>query len=226
MKIDVLTLFPEIYTVLESGIIGKALDKKIFSVNVHNIRDFSKDKHKKCDDYPFGGGAGMVMIPQPVYDAVNAVDPEHKAKRIFLSPRGRLLNQNTVIELSKEENLLFLSGSYEGVDQRAVDLTMDGEISIGDYILTSGDIPVLVIINAVARYVPGVLHSGESVICESFSDNLLEYSQYTRPQEFMGQAVPDVIVNGNHKLIEEWRRKEQEKITRERRPDLLNKNEN
>jgi len=223
MKIDVLTLFPEVYSVLDSGIIGKALDRRLFEVNIVNIRDFSTDKHKRCDDYPYGGGAGMVMTPQPIYDAVTASDPEHKAKRIYLSPRGRLLNQDIVKELSREDNLLLLSGSYEGVDQRVLDLTMDDEISIGDYVLTSGDIPVLVLINAVARYIPEVLHSGESVVTESFSENLLEYPQFTRPQEYMGISVPDVIVNGNHKLIEEWRREEQIKITKSRRPDLLEK---
>ncbi|MGI6701464.1 MAG: tRNA (guanosine(37)-N1)-methyltransferase TrmD [Christensenellales bacterium] len=223
MKIDVLTLFPEAYAALNTGIIGRALEKKLFEVDIHNIRDYSQDKHKKCDDYPYGGGAGMVMTPQPVYDAIHSIDPEHKAIRIYLSPRGRLLNQQKVLKLSGYDNILLLSGSYEGIDQRAIDLTVDEEISVGDYILTSGDIPALILINAVARYIPGVLGSGDSVISESFNDGLLEYPQYTRPYEFMGLTVPEVLISGNHKLIEEWRTAEQLKATKFRRPDLLEK---
>lgn len=223
MKINVLTLFPEVFSVLDSGIIGRAIENKLFEVNIYNIRDYSTDKHKKCDDYPYGGGAGMVMTPQPVFDAVNSIDKDHKAIRIFLSPRGVLLNQDLVRQLSQEEHLLLLSGSYEGVDQRAIDLTMDIEISIGDYIMTSGELPALVLINSIARYIPDVLGSAESLVSESFTNNLLEYPQYTRPQEFQGLSVPEVLINGNHKLIEEWRKSEQLKITRERRPDLTEK---
>jgi tRNA (guanine37-N1)-methyltransferase len=223
MRIDVLTLFPEYFDVLGSGIIGKALDKALFSVCAHNIRDYSTDKHKRCDDYPYGGGAGMVMTPQPIYDAVQAIDPDHSARRIYLSPKGMPLNQKKVQELSNYERLLLLSGSYEGVDQRVIDLTIDEEISIGDFVLTSGEIPALALINAVARYIPDVLGSSESVVSESFSENLLEYPQYTRPREFMGVEVPEVLINGNHKFVDEWRRQESERITRERRPDLLEK---
>ena len=223
MRIDVLTLFPEYFDVLGSGIIGKALDKALFAVNAHNIRDYSTDKHKRCDDYPYGGGAGMVMTPQPIFDAVQAIDPEHSAKRIYLSPKGVPLNQKKVQELSRCDRLLLLSGSYEGVDQRVIDLTIDEEISIGDFVLTSGEIPALALINAVARYIPDVLGSSESVVNESFSENLLEYPQFTRPREFMGVEVPDVLVNGNHKLVDEWRKRESERITRECRPDLLEK---
>lgn len=220
MKIDVLTLFPEYFDVLNSGIIGKALDKELFKVNIHNIRDFSTDKHKRCDDYPYGGGAGMVMTPQPIYDAINAIDKDHKAKRIYMSPRGKVLNQNTVIELSRETDLIILCGSYEGVDQRVIDICIDMEISIGDYILTSGEIPALIIINTIARYIPDVLGSADSLLSESFNNDMLEYPQFTRPQEFMGKSVPEVLVNGNHKLIEDYRMKQQQAITSERRPDL------
>lgn len=223
MKIDVLTLFPEVYSVLDSGIIGKALKKGLFEASVHNIRDYSLDKHKRCDDYAFGGGAGMLMTPQPIYDAVKAADPDHEALRIYMSPKGKRLDQNTVKELSKRERLLFLSGSYEGVDQRIIDTEIDEELSIGDYVLTSGDLAALVVINAVARYIPDVLGSEQSTDEESFEDGLLEYPQYTRPNEWMGLKVPEVLLSGNHKEIREWRRRESEKITLERRPDIMKK---
>ena len=223
MKIDVLTLFPEVFTVLNSGIIGKAISRELFKVDVHNIRDYSKDKHKKCDDYPYGGGAGMVMTPQPIFDAINTVDIERKALRIYLSPKGKTLNQQIVKQLATHDRLVLLSGSYEGVVQRVIDLEIDMEISIGDYILTSGELPALVLINAIARYIPDVLGSSESVISESFSDSLLEYPQYTRPHVFNGLSVPDVLVNGNHKLIEQWRKSKQLEITKSRRPDLMEK---
>ncbi len=223
MKIDVLTLFPEVYTVLESGIIGKAIKKGLFETDILNIRDYSKDKHKRCDDYAFGGGAGMLMTPQPIYDAIIAADPDHEALRIYMSPKGKRLDQNKVKELAKRERLLFLSGSYEGVDQRIIDTEIDEELSIGDYVLTSGDLAALVVINAVARYIPDVLGSEQSTDEESFEDGLLEYPQYTRPCEWMGLRVPDVLLSGNHKEIREWRRRESEKITLERRPDIMKK---
>lgn len=221
MRFEVLTLFPEMYYALNSGVIGKALKGGLFEVNITNIRDYSEDKHKKCDDYPFGGGAGMVMTPEPIHNAVTAVDPQHKCRRIYVSPKGEKLTQSLVKELAKEENILILCGSYEGVDQRVIDLDIDGEISVGDYVLTSGDLPAMVIINAVARYIPNVLGSEQSAEEESFSGNLLEYPQYTRPQNFLGIEVPEVLVSGNHRLIAEWRRAESEKITLLRRPDLL-----
>lgn len=223
MKIKVLTLFPEAYQGLTVGILQKALDAEKFSLEVFNIRDFSEDKHKKCDDYPFGGGAGMLMTPQPIYDCVQAADPEHKAKRIYLSPKGETLSQKKVLSLSKEEELLFLCGSYEGVDQRVIDLCIDEELSIGDYVLTSGDLPCMVAINAIARYVEGVLGSEESTEEESFAAGLLEYPQYTRPQEFRGLRVPDVLVSGNHAEVAKWRRERQLELTKKLRPDLLKK---
>ncbi len=221
MKISVLTIFPEMYAALNSSVIGKALEKELFSVEVHNIRDYSLNKHKKCDDYPFGGGAGMVMTPQPLHDAINAVDPGHEAVRIYLSPKGETLNQKIVTELAREDHIVLINGSYEGIDERVIELDVDREISIGDYVLTSGDIASLVVINAVARYIPDVLGSEQSTEEESFSAGMLEYPQYTRPQEFMGLRVPEVLLSGNHAEIAEWRRQESLRITAERRPDLL-----
>ncbi len=221
MKISVLTLFPEMYNVLKESIIGKALDKGAFSVEVKNIRDYSLNKHKKTDDTPFGGGAGMVMTPQPLHDAITAVDSEHKAVRIYLSPKGATLDQSKVLQLSKAEHIVLVNGSYEGIDQRVIDLDIDEELSIGDYVLTSGDLASLVVINAVARYIPEVLGSEESTSEESFSSGLLEYPQYTRPAEFMGVKVPEVLLSGNHKNINEWRLAQSLAVTKERRPDLL-----
>lgn len=221
MKISVLTVFPEFYEVLKCSIIGKAMEKKLFEFEVVNVRDFSKDKHKKTDDYPFGGGAGMVMTPQPLHDAIQAVDPGHKALRIYLTPKGELLKQSRVKFLSKLEHLVLVNGSYEGIDQRVIDLDIDSELSIGDYVLTSGDYASLIVIDSVLRYVDGVLGSNESADDESFSDGLLEYPQYTRPQVFEGLAVPEVLVGGHHRKVEEWRRQKALELTRERRPDLL-----
>lgn len=223
MRISVLTLFPEMYSVLNESIIGKALEKELFSVDIHNIRDYSTNKHKKCDDYPFGGGAGMVMTPQPLHDSITAVDPNHEAVRIYLSPKGQTLNQNLVRELASFEHIMLINGSYEGIDERIIELDVDRELSIGDYVLTSGDLASLVVINTVARYIPSVLGSEESTEEESFSQGTLEYPQYTRPQEFMGLKVPDVLLSGNHAEIAKWRRAQSEKITAERRPDLNKK---
>lgn len=219
----ILTLFPEFYSCLKSGIIGKAIERGLFGVEIVNIRDYSEDKHKRCDDYPFGGGAGMVMTPDPIHKAICAVDPEHKARRIFMSPRGQVLTQKKVKELSSGEEILFLCGSYEGVDQRVVDMDIDEELSIGDYVLTSGDPAALVTLNSVVRYVPGVLGSEQSTEEESFSTNLLEYPQYTRPQNYMGAEVPEVLVSGNHGLVDKWRYEKALEITKKRRPDLLEK---
>ena len=219
----ILTLFPEFYSCLKSGIIGKAIERGLFGVEIVNIRDYSEDKHKRCDDYPFGGGAGMVMTPDPIHKAICAVDPEHKARRIFMSPRGQVLTQKKVKELSADEEILFLCGSYEGVDQRAIDMDIDEELSIGDYVLTSGDPAALVTLNSVVRYVPGVLGSEQSTEEESFSTNLLEYPQYTRPQNYMGLEVPEVLVSGNHGLVDKWRYEKALEITKKRRPDLLEK---
>lgn len=221
MRIDALTLFPEIYSSLSTGILRKAQDSGLFSVSPVQIRDFSTDKHKKCDDTPFGGGAGMVMTPQPLHDAIVKTDPNHEAKRIYLSPKGIKLSQSVVEELSKEKRLMLVSGCYEGVDQRIIDLDIDMELSVGDYVLTSGDFAALIVIDSVVRYIPGVLGSEQSTEEESFSSGLLEYPHYTRPQEFMGLKVPDVLISGNHKEIYEWRRKKSLEITKAQRPDLI-----
>jgi len=221
MRIKVLTLFPEAYDGLTVGILDKAIKAGKFSLELFQIRDYSLDKHKKVDDAPFGGGAGMLMTPQPIYDAITAADPNHLCKRIYLSPKGKTLTQEKVVSLSKESDLLFLCGSYEGVDQRVLDLCIDEELSIGDYVLTSGDLPCMVTINAIARYLDGVLGSEESTEEESFASGLLEYPQYTRPQEFMGLKVPEVLVGGNHGEVAKWRREKQIEITRALRPDLL-----
>ena len=221
MKIDVLTLFPEMLDALNSSLTGKAREKGLYELNCHNIRDYTADKHKKCDDTPFGGGAGMVMMPQPIHDCITAVDPAHTAKRIYMSPRGKVLTQALVRELSNEEHLLILCGHYEGVDQRVLDMDIDMELSIGDYVLSGGEIPAMVLIDSVLRYVPDVLGNSESTVDESFSQPLLEYPQYTRPQQFLGVNVPEVLVSGNHANIEKWRREKSLEITRKNRPDLL-----
>ncbi|MDY6367498.1 MAG: tRNA (guanosine(37)-N1)-methyltransferase TrmD [Clostridia bacterium] len=222
MKFSVLTLFPEMFEPLKKSVIGRALKDEKITLEVVDIRDYTLDKHKKCDDTPFGGGAGMVMMAQPIADAVKAVDPEHRAKRIYMSPKGKRLCQSLVEELAKEDELVILCGHYEGVDQRAIDLFIDEEISIGDYVLTGGEIPAMTVIDSVSRYVDGVIN-GESLKSESFSEGLLEYPQYTRPQEFMGLKVPEVLLSGNHGEIDKWRRSEAEKITLKNRPDLINK---
>lgn len=221
MKIDVLTLFPEMFVALDSSLMGRAKEKGLFELNCHNIRDYSSDRHKKCDDTPFGGGAGMVMTPQPIHDCINAVDTEHKALRIYMSPRGKRLNQQIVAELSKQTNLLILCGHYEGVDQRVLDLDIDLEISVGDYVLSGGELPAMTLIDAVLRYVPDVLGNSQSTVDESFSDNLLEYPQYTRPQEFCGLTVPEVLISGNHQNVDKWRHEQAMEITKKVRPDLL-----
>lgn len=223
MRFEVLTLFPEMFEALKIGILGKAQESGKIVINVTNIRDYTLDKHGKVDDTPFGGGAGMVMSPAPIVSAIRAVDPEHKLKRIYMSPKGKTLTQNGVKEMALEEGVLLLCGSYEGIDQRAIDLEIDEELSIGDYVLTSGELPAMVVINCISRYVDGVLHSSDSVIEESFSENLLEYPQYTKPRIYEGLAVPDVLVSGNHGEINKWRKEQSLRITKERRPDLLDK---
>lgn len=222
MRIDVLTLFPEMFTPLKTSILGRAEKAGKIEINIVDIRDYTLDKHKKCDDTPFGGGAGMVMTAQPIASAIESVDPEHKAKRIYLSPKGRTFNQKIAVEYAKSQRILLLCGHYEGVDQRVIDLFIDEELSIGDYVLTGGEIPAMAITDAICRYVEGVIN-GESLAQESFSSNLLEYPHYTKPQEFMGLKVPEVLISGNHALIEKWRKEQAEKITKERRPELLEK---
>ena len=225
MRIDVLTLFPEMFSALDHSILGRATRKGLLDINVVNIRDFSKDKHKKCDDYPFGGGAGMVMMAQPVCDAFDSLGLDGDVTRIYMSPKGRKLTQSLVKELSACRQLVLLCGHYEGVDQRALDLNIDMEVSIGDYVLTGGELPAMVLIDAVSRYIPDVLGSEQSTVDESFSDNLLEYPQYTRPQNFRGLEVPEVHVSGNHQKVDEWREKLKLEITMKNRPDLLEKKE-
>lgn len=205
---------------LSMSILGRAQKNGKIEIVVTDIRDYTLDKHKKCDDTPFGGGAGMVMMPQPVASAITAVDPDHRARRIFLSPKGKKFSQNIVTEYAALDRILLLCGHYEGVDQRVIDLFIDEELSLGDFVLTGGEIPAMAVTDAVSRYVDGVI-KGESLISESFSNGLLEYPQYTKPQEFMGVKVPDVLLSGNHKEVDKWREKEAEKITAERRPDML-----
>ena len=219
MQFDVLTLFPEMFDVLNQSIIGRAKEKELINVNLINIRDFSNNKHKKVDDTPYGGGAGMVMQPDVVYDAYKSVRDE-KAKVIYMSPQGNKLNQKKVEELSKQEHLILLCGHYEGIDQRVIDKIVDEEISIGDYVLTGGELPAMVLIDSVSRYVEGVLKD-DSTKEESFSQGLLEYPQYTRPEIFEGQQVPEVLLSGHHENIDKWRRKQSLKITLNKRPDLL-----
>ena len=221
MNFDVLTLFPEMFEALNSSIIGRAKEKELININLINIRDFSKDKHKKVDDTPYGGGAGMVMKADVVYDAYKSIK-DKKAKVIYMSPQGKKLNQQKVEELAKEDNLIILCGHYEGIDQRVIDKIVDEEISIGDYVLTGGEIPAMVLIDAVARYNSGVI-AEESIKEESFTNGLLEYPQYTRPEVFEGVKVPEVLLSGHHENIEKWRREESIRITNLKRPDLNKK---
>lgn len=223
MKFNILTLFPEAYLPLQSGVIGRALKKGIIALNIVNIRDYSLDKHKKCDDAPYGGGAGMVMTAQPLTDAVNAVDSERKNKRIYLSPKGTRLDQNKVKELAEYEELTLVCGCYEGVDQRFIDAEIDEEISVGDYILTGGELASMIIVNAVSRLKDGVLGNNETTEEESFENYLLEYPQYTKPRVYNGIEVPDILLSGNHELIKKWRLKQSVRLTRKLRPDLYRK---
>lgn len=220
MKIEILTLFPDMFAPLHQSIIGRAENAGIVSIHAEDIRLHTEDKHFKCDDVPYGGGAGMVMTPQPIVDCVRSVDPEGKARRIFMSPRGRKLDAAFARELASEDFLLLLCGHYEGVDQRALDICGFEELSIGDYVLTGGELAAMVTVDALLRFVPGVLGSSDSAIDESFSDGLLEYPQYTRPAIFEGREVPEVLLSGHHENIAKWRKARSEEITAERRPDL------
>lgn len=220
MKIDILTLFPEMFSAVKESILGRAQKAGKIEINIVNLRDYTEDKHLKCDDYPFGGGAGMVMMPQPIGSAIEALDPDHTARRIYMSPKGETLRQQKVFDLLNYERLILLCGHYEGVDQRAIDLFIDEEISIGDYVLTGGELPAMVLVDCVSRYVDGVI-SPSSLVDESFSENLLEYPQYTRPQEYKGIPVPEILRSGDHGKIDAWRREQSIAITKQRRPDLL-----
>lgn len=223
MRIDILTLFPEMFAPLNESIIKRARDKGVLQINTINIRDYSRDKHLKCDDAPFGGGAGMIMTPQPVCDCIKSIDPDHEARRIYLSPRGKLLTADIAKKLAGNERLLLLCGHYEGIDQRIIDLCIDEELSIGDYVLTGGELPAMILTDVVARFVPGVLGCADSAEEESFSAGLLEYPQYTRPQVYEGLQVPEVLLSGHHENIAKWRREQSLLITAKNRPDLLEK---
>ena len=220
MQFDVLTLFPEMFSCLNESIIGRARKNKQININLVNIRDFAKNKHNKVDDTPYGGGAGMVMMPDVVYRAYKSLE-NNDAKVIYMSPQGKTLNQKRVVELSKEKHLIILCGHYEGIDQRVLDKIVDEEISIGDYVLTGGELPAMVLIDCVSRYVEGVL-SKDSIKEESFSNGQLEYPHYTRPEVFEGMKVPDILLSGNHQRINEWRKEQSLEITKKKRPDLLN----
>ena len=220
MKITILTLFPEMFAPLKESILGRAQNAGKLDICMVNIRDYAENKHLKCDDYPFGGGAGMVMMPQPIGSAIEAVDPDHKARRIYLSPKGQTFRQSKVFELLQYDHLILLCGHYEGIDQRIIDLFIDEEISIGDYVLTGGELPAMVIADCVARYVDGVISDG-SLVDESFASGGLEYPQYTRPAVYKGVSVPEVLLAGDHKKVDEWRREQSKNLTRMRRPDLL-----
>ena len=227
MKITILTIFPEMFgSVLNSSILGRAREQGLIDVRCVDIRPFSDRKHKNTDDYPFGGGAGMVMLAQPIMDAMAHVTGENFCgRRIYLGPRGTTLTTAKARELAREEELVLLCGHYEGVDQRALDTCIDEEISIGDYILTGGELAAMVLTDCVARFIPGVLGSAESPEEESFSDGLLEYPQYTRPRELRGMEVPEVLLCGDHARIRAWRRQESLRATKRFRPDLLEKAE-
>ena len=219
MKFNILTLFPEMFTVLETSILGRAKTSGKIDINLINIRDFSKSKHKKVDDTPYGGGAGMVIRPDVVYDAYDSIENKN-AKVIYLTPQGKTLTHEKVKEFSQENELVLLCGHYEGIDERVLEKIVQEEISIGDYVLTGGELPAMVLIDAVSRHIDGVLSEG-SVEEESFSNGLLEYPQYTRPEVFMDEKVPDVLISGHHKKIEEWRKQKSLERTKLKRPDLL-----
>ncbi len=226
MRFDILTLFPDLVCgVLDESIIGRAQDKGIIEVYAHNIRDYAKNKHRKVDDTPFGGGVGMVMSCQPIYDCYTAVKreipPDSRTRVIYMSPKGRIFNHSVAQELAEYDNLIILCGHYEGVDQRVLDLIVDEDISIGDYVLTGGEIPACIVVDAVSRLKDGVLSESACYEGESVASGILEYPQYTKPRVFMDLEVPPVLLSGDHKKIERWRLLEAIRITEERRPDML-----
>jgi tRNA (guanine37-N1)-methyltransferase len=222
MIFDVLTLFPEMFEVFNHSIINKARQKDLIHINLFNIRDFTSNKHKKVDDYPYGGGLGMVMQAEPIYNSIDHITKRYgyKPYTILLSPRGEKFNQQTAKRLYSKEHIALVCGHYEGIDERVMDL-IDCELSIGDFVLTGGEIASMAIIDTVARLIPGVLSSNESYEDESFYSGVLEYPQYTRPENFMGMKVPEVLISGHHENIRKWRRYQSLKITYEKRPDLL-----
>ena len=223
MTFNIMTLFPGIISAyINESIIKNAIENKIIQVNIYNIRDYSQNKHKKVDDYPYGGGGGMLMTPQPIYDCYMDIKKHNKNTKLLLfSPKGSTLNNNMSYEYAKLDNITLLCGHYEGIDQWIVDMIVDEEISIGDYVLTGGELASLVFLDSVSRKISGVLSSSENVSDESFENNLLEYPQYTRPYDFMGLKVPDVLISGNHKKIDEWRKNKSLEETKEKRPDLI-----
>jgi len=230
MNFHVLTLFPEMVTQgLNTSITGRAIDKGLISLNAINIRDYSKDKHNRVDDYPYGGGAGMVIQAEPVYDSYLGLstklnsnkDNNKKPRVIYVTPQGPVFNQNMAKEFSSEDDLVFLCGHYGGIDERVLEMIVTDYVSIGDYVLTGGELPAMVMIDAISRLIPGVLNNDSSSEFESLHDNLLEHPQYTRPEVFNGESVPSVLLSGHHANIEAWRREEAIKRTLERRPDLL-----
>lgn len=233
MHYYVMTLFPDmVMNGLNTSIIGKAKEKGLLSIEAIDIRDFTTDKHRHVDDYPYGGGAGMVMQAQPVYDCykhvVSKIEEENnktdnKPRVIFMTPTGKTFNQDMAKELATEDNLVFLCGHYEGIDKRVLDRIVTDEVSIGDFVLTGGELPAMVMIDAISRHIPGVLNNDISAETETFTDNLLEYPQYTRPEVWEGECVPEVLLSGHHANIDKWRREQSLMLTRERRPDLFEK---
>lgn len=221
MKIDILTLFPSMFDgFINESIIKRAIEAKKVEINIHNIRDYSKDPHKKVDDYGFGGGAGMVLMPQPIFDAVEDLKTEESTV-ILMTPQGEKYTQNKAYQLTKEKHLIFICGHYEGFDERIRSI-VDLEISIGDFVLTGGEIPAMAVSDSIIRLIDGVIEE-ESHLKDSFNDNLLDYPVYTHPADFRGMKVPDVLLSGHHANIDKWRREEQLKRTKKRRPDLLEK---
>ncbi len=224
MNFHILTLFPDmVRDGLHTSILGRAVENGHIKMNVVNIRDYTLDKHKKVDDYPYGGGAGMLMQAQPIYDAWKAVCGEKRLRTVYVTPQGSVFNQSMAIDLAKEEDLVILCGHYEGVDERVLEEIVTDYVSIGDYVLTGGELPAMVMVDAISRMVPGVLSNEDSGVTESFYDNLLEYPQYSRPEVWHDKKVPEVLLSGHHKKIEEWRLEQSVQRTKERRPDLYEK---
>ena len=225
LRFDIITIFPDMFApILNESILKRAQEKKKVTIYIHDLRDYTDDqKHRKIDDRPFGGGPGMVMMPQPLFDAVKAIKGRRKAKVIYTSPSGKPFSQNYAKRLTKAQNLIIICGHYEGIDERVREHLVDEEISVGDYVLTGGELPAMIIVDAVTRLIPGVLGKEESLLHESFEDDLLEGPQYTRPANFRGTKVPDVLLSGNHKAIEVWQKSQALAKTKRVRPDLLEK---